>query len=203
MKKELSLASISDSIITEKRPKFGKELHLELKKWSEFSTAHGIAPSVNPTNRMFRIIWLFCLIGSLGVCIYMVNRVVTSYFNWDVVVTIIDNENDSLTFQAISVCNINPFVTPEAFVYLRDYYNTNYNVKIQNFNDFARLVHNKTVPYETDWVFYQTFDRNFNQSLLQSFGYSAQERVKNCLIDTFSVCNSSDFVWFYSPIYGN
>jgi hypothetical protein len=173
-----------------------------LKKWSLLSTAHGILPAVNPTSRIFRIIWLVCLVCSLGICVYMVYRVIALYLQWGLIVKIEEKDVNELLFPAISICNINPFVTPEAFVYLRDYYNTNYKVNITNFSEFAKLVQNKTVPYETDWIFYQTFDPNFNQTLKKSFGYSAEQRIRNCKINT-KACKPSDFVWYYSPVYGN
>ena len=201
MKSVPSFISVNDSIITEKRPNFKKRLIEELKKWSILSTAHGILPAVNPTTRIFRIIWLLCLACSLAICTYMIYRVIAQYLNWELVVKIEEKDVDELIFPTITLCNINPFVTPEAFVYLRDYYNTNYKVNIKNFSEFAKLVQNKTIPYETDWIFYQTFDPNFNQTLKRSFGYSAEQRIRNCQINT-KACKPSDFVWYYSPIYG-
>ena len=198
-----SFASLNSTIITENRANCKRDIDREVIKWSWLSTAHGILPVLNTGSKIFRIIWLLCLIGSIGMCSYMVYRTVALYLKWEAVIRVDQRDSIELTFPAITICNLNPFVTPEATAYIRDYYNNKYNVSIKNYSDFLMLVDSKRINYETDWIFYQTFDPAFNQSLKKSFGYEPTRLITNCLMNRVQKCNSSHFKWSYSPLFGN
>lgn len=135
-------------------------------------------------------------------CIYMVVRCINQYLRYEVATTKQYIDQAELDFPVISFCNVNTFASREAYNYLRNYYNTKYNVNITTFADLAQLVANNTVKYDTDWLLYQTYDPNFNQTLKKSLDVGPDSMFSYCMINN-KPCDSSEFVWYYSSLYGN
>jgi len=134
-------------------------------------------------------------------CIYMVYRCINIYLQWNVVTTIQYIDQAELVFPVVSFCNVNTFASRAAYDYLRNYYNTKYGVNVTTYMDLATLVANNTVPYDTDWLIYQTYDPNFNVSLRESFNINPDQMFLFCTIND-KPCNSSEFLWYYNAEYG-
>lgn len=134
-------------------------------------------------------------------CIYMIVRCISQYLQYDVTTTQVYIDQTEMDFPAISFCNVNTFASRPAYDYLRNYYNTKYGVNITTFLELAQLVANGTVNYDSDWLVYQTYDPNFNDTLRKSLDVGPESMFSYCMINN-KPCNSSDFVWYYSSLYG-
>lgn len=166
-----------------------------------FIKGHALPQILTSESKIFKLIWTICLLASLGMCLYMVVRCVNQYLQYGCVTTQVYIFEEEVPLPLITICNSNPMVTREAYAFLQNYYNTEYNVDITTFQDLAYMVQNKTVNYDTDWLIYQTYDPNYNVTLKKSFGYSLQKFLTFCQVNN-KPCNQSDFVWYYNPIYG-
>jgi hypothetical protein len=162
---------------------------------------HGIPRIVDTGSKLFKVIWLICFFGSLGMCIYMVYRCINQYLQYGVNTVQEFVEDSTFEFPMISFCNVNTFASRSAYRYLRDYYNERYNVNITNYEELSLLIKNGTVQYDTDWLLYRTYDPSLNESFRKSLDVTPYQMISYCTFNE-KPCNSSDFLWYYHPLYG-
>ena len=199
----ISLASISDSVIEE--IDYNKQRMRKLKKditnLGKESQFHGI-------NRMItrpviiKLIWLAFFLTSMGLCAYTIITTIQQYLSFGVNTLVQVLPQNTVPLPTVSVCNLNPFVTKQAFQYIANHYSNNYNVTLTDYVQFYELVANNTIPDETDWLFYRTFDYGFNRTLRNSFGYDMNEIKLYCRVQYYD-CNYDEFRSFYHSKYGN
>lgn len=200
-KLNISLPSLHDSVITEKEIDLGRNAQEIIYEWSRTTTSHGFPHIIASRSRVLKVIWTIGLLMSIGVCAYMLARCIMQYLEYDVTTTIIEVEQPEILLPQISLCNVNTFASPEAYEYLRNYYNTKYNVSINSFEDFSELLLNNTIHYDTDWLLYQTYAPDFNRTLRDTFDQDAMTMFRYCTINN-TTCDSSDFVRYYDPQFG-
>ena len=199
----ISLASITDTDIEEidykkeRKRKLKKDI-TQLGKESQF---HGINRMIT-RHLIIKIIWFAFFLTSMGLCAYTIITTVQQYLSFGVNTLVQVLPQNTVPFPTVSVCNLNPFVTKQAFQYIANHYSNNYNVTLTNYAQFYDLVANKTFPDETDWLLYSTFDSGFNRTLRDSFGYNMSEVKLFCQVQ-FYVCNYDEFRSFYHSKYGN
>lgn len=57
----------------------------------------------------YRVIWVFLVLTSVGMFTYQLYWSVTFYLTFPVVVNVKVNHNATLTFPAVTICNLNAF----------------------------------------------------------------------------------------------
>ena len=200
---DISLASLSDSAIEE--IDYNRELKRKLKKditeLGKDSAFHGIDRMIT-RHLIIKIIWFVFFLISIGLCAYTIITTIQQYLSFEVNTLVQMVPQNTVPFPTVSVCNLNPFVTPQAFQYIANHYSNNYNVTLTNYAQFYQLITNKTIPDETDWLFYNTFGSGFNRTLRDSFGYNMSEIKLYCTVQYYP-CNYDEFRSFYHSKYGN
>lgn len=79
-----------------------------------------------------------------------------------------------MLFPAVSICNVNPLISPGATEYIKHYYETTYNLKIPNFSVLSEFFDNETIKDVTDYLLYLTYTPNFDSHVnltRDDFGY--------------------------------
>lgn len=129
-------------------------------------------------------------------------RNIQQYLGWGVSSQILVVSMPTITFPVLSLCNVNPLITPTGNNYLRNYYNSRYNLNLTSYSDYYEAVKKGTIPEENDWILYQTYAANFSQEIKKSFGFDAPTMFSNCQFNGLD-CDVNEFEWFYHPKYGN
>ena len=140
---------------------------------------------------VLKAIWIACFLISIAFSAYLVSETVMQYYKYDVTTKIRDNYLDSMTFPAVTFCNSNPMGTAKANQLIRQYYFQRYNVNISSGDEFLELLNNNTIENENDYIFYKTFDSNFNQNVREFLGF---DWVFICMMKNIDCDYDRDFV---------
>ena len=151
-------------------------------EWSQSSTSHGYPNIFRTKNTIVKIMWLIFLLAGLGVGIYMVIRGVREYLEFNVTTTIRKIKADSLVFPAVSVCNVNPFVTEEGARYVLDYFRDKYGENITSIADIKSVTEN--FDHDLDFLRQTVASPNFDSALRESFGYSEDYLLLTCYLNS-------------------
>ena len=173
----ISLASISDSVIEERDEKkeTKKEFIKYLYEMGTESTMHGIGPFL--TRKFgFKILWSTFFLASMGLCAYTIITNIQQYLSYGVNTLVQVVPQNKVPVPTITVCNQNPFITMKANEFIEKYYLDTYNVTLDSYENFNRLIFDNIVPNDIDWLFYSTFDPEFNRTLRDSFGFTFEEQ---------------------------
>lgn len=81
-----------------------------LTAMAESSSIHGVSRWVTSTHWYQRALWLLVFLGATGGAFYQLSRLYISYTSYPVK-TSMELEFSSLTFPAVSFCNMNPIKT--------------------------------------------------------------------------------------------
>lgn len=90
--------------------------------WATSTTTHGVQRFTKATRRHTRLLWLVFILIALGLAIYVLANDVLQYLQHDVTTKIRIVDEKSVTFPVVSVCNMNPLVTPSAGQYIKEYF---------------------------------------------------------------------------------
>lgn len=140
------------------------------------TTSHGLPRIVESKKVYQKVIWSVCLIISIGLCSFTVAQAIIEYFSFEVITKIRVVSHDEILFPQVSICNQNTFITKEAEEFLRNS-NSRYPYLLPNHPDF-------------------------NVTLKKSFAYNLDDILFDCSY-RFLPCDSSWFLWYYDPNYGN
>lgn len=177
-------------------------MHDKIKDWALSTTAHGIPGVAKSTKTHTKILWIIFTVVSFGLCAYLLAKSIMQYLEFDVTSKIREDIRISIPFPTVSVCNVNPMVTPEANQFIRDYFNAKYNLNVTTYEELYEL-RNQTISYEMSWLIYRTYYPNFNNTLRQSFGYGLGKFIQFASFNNVPLNLFTTFNWFYHPIFGN
>lgn len=186
--------SVKTHDANEKNDEFGEVL----KEWLRYSKTHGLDRLVLSKNLAFKAIWILALLASAGVCSLLIARMIADYLRFEVKTQIREVFVESVPFPTISVCNINPFVTPEANEFIKDYFQSNFNVTISKFADLIEYSNRYNLYDEMAYMLYSIYDPLFNVTKRQSFGYTT---IFGCKFSE-NDCNKDNLIYM-DPAYGN
>ena len=147
-------------------------------EWSQSSTSHGYSNIFRTKNLILRTMWFLFFLTGLSVAIYMVSRSILEYLNFDVTTKIRKLKTDTLVFPAVTICNINPFVTQAGANYVIEYFSRKYNRTIKNATDLVNV--SVDIFYDMEELRMFVASPSFNSTLRQSFGFSADEMILFC-----------------------
>lgn len=163
-------------IIKMEEPK--SRLKRKFIEWSQSSTSHGYPNIFRTKNLILRTMWFLFFLTGLSVAIYMVSRSILEYLNFDVTTKIRRLKTDTLVFPAVTICNINPFVTQAGANYVIEYFSRKYNRTIKDAIDLVNVSVN--IFYDMEELRMFVTSPSFNSTLRQTFGYSAEEMILLC-----------------------
>jgi hypothetical protein len=168
--------------------KRNKELKKRFVEWSSSSTSHGY-PNIFRTDKWpIKIMWLFFLLLSTGVCFYMVTKSVTDYLNHEVVTKIRVFNEQMMEFPTITICNLNPFTKKASLEYI---------------NTLFDRVNNQIDDNEDLYTSFLMIAKNmstFNDTI-KEFTPSLNEMIFSCEMVGID-CDLDEFESFYMFDYG-
>lgn len=168
-----------------------------LKKWLRISKIHGLDRPVVSNRFIIRAIWIVCFLASASVCLFLNGRIITDFLRYEVKTRIREVYVESVAFPKVSVCNYNPFVTPQANEFLRGYFKEKFNITAKKYLDL--FSHDFSPQTEMNYILYSINDPNFNATLKKSFGY---EFILICKYYTDD-CSRDDIIHYFDSTHAN
>lgn len=129
-------------------------------------------------NLFLRLVWLVCLLGSVGICAFLITRLFLQYFQYGVTTTIRDIYVDNMSFPMVTVCNVNPMVTPAAEAYIREYIlNQTGSDNVTSIYDLNNI--KGGIDVDLQFMHYLTYASTFDPNVKLSFGYGVNGIIPN------------------------
>lgn len=167
------------------------------------TTIHGIIPIINRKNWFIRIFWIICTLASTCVCAYLVTLGFLTYFTYETVTKTEQIYLLSTDFPAISICNVDAFMTNESTRFVEELFfqnmslsQTELEVLFSNFTIYNLLLY----KYLAGTNAYDPASRS--DEFRKKLGYSLDEILFSCTYNLFP-CSASDFIWYFDVFYGN
>lgn len=113
-----------------------REIKLKVTTWSASSTVHGLPNVFRTSNKLMKIMWLLCFTASFSVCSYLIIANIIRYFEYRVKTSIGNIYEYPIKFPAVSICNINPFVTEFSKKFIQDKFGDSDVDSIEDFNKY-------------------------------------------------------------------
>ena len=179
--------------------KNNQELYDTIKEWTIKSKIHGLDRVLISQNIILKAIWLFFLVALTGVAIFLVSKTILEYLRFEVKSRIREVYEQQVRFPTVAICNSNPFATPAAINYIRQYLENKFNVTVKNYDDLSELVNKNVIPNdEVNYLYYLISNPNFNQTLLRSFGYD----LLSCKYIGSDCVMNEDLFWYFNSLDG-
>ncbi|RNA43641.1 acid-sensing ion channel 5-like [Brachionus plicatilis] len=175
------------------------------KEWTESMTMHGF-PNIFRTNFLsIKIMWIILFLCSNMACFGLIIMNLINFLNFEVVTKIRVIEKDSIKFPAVTICNINPFVTEQGIEYVQSILERN---NLTNFTsatidtsfqgEFSKFYFNYNLIKYSLSAFSKTISNEKKKNLSLPFN----KMFISCLFNLMP-CNESQWTWFYSSEFGN
>lgn len=149
----------------------------KLFRFSTTTTSHGLPRIVESKKLYQRIIWTVFLLSSVCVCAYSIAQSIIEYLKFEVITQIRVVPHSEIVFPQVSICNLNPYIAPQATQYLY-------------------------ASSDPSFAAYLLKNPESNKTLKQSMAFSFDDILLSCQF-RFNDCNSSYFQWYFHPYYGN
>lgn len=177
------------------------EMSMYFKEWALRTTINGL-PHLVRSHRVYqKLIWSFIILTSFSLCAFMISKSIMQYFEYSVTSRFrVESENE-MVFPAISICNVNPWLTIQAYEYIKTYYEDKYSMCFEYYQNLSDGIRSGQVIDDTDWLLYRTYDLSEDDSYRKSFGYDIREIITYCSYESLA-CDLDHFEWYYSPYYG-
>jgi hypothetical protein len=169
-------------------------MHL-IKDWAEKTPIHGVPRIVEPKHRVIRVIWLVLCLGAFGLIAASIVENFIEYLAFDVLNSITIVDVAQLTFPAVTICNLNPFVTQEAIKFVAT--NTSINLTSLRTN-YLTVAEGLSYAKRAELM-----SSNINDSFRRSMGLDLKSMVITCYFNGGTCDLDTDFSWFYSSEFGN
>ncbi|RNA22809.1 acid-sensing ion channel 1 isoform X2 [Brachionus plicatilis] len=175
------------------------------KEWTESMTMHGF-PNIFRTKFLpIKIMWIILFLASTSACFFLIISNLINFFNFEVVTKIRVIKKDSILFPAITICNINPFVTQQGLEYVQSFLEENNLISFTEatldpiFQDeFSKLNFN----YNLFRHFLRTFSKSISNEQKKKLSLPFDKMFISCLYN-LRPCNQSQWTWFYNSEFGN
>lgn len=176
------------------------------KQWSQNITIHGFQHIFRSSIPLVRIMWTLLFSASIGLCIYVISMHVIHFLNYDVVTKIRVVEKDSLPFPAITICNINPFVTDTGIKFIQNILGANNLTDI----DQLELLNISNLKLDSYLFLNYNFIRLLGTTSLKSLpdhfkkqmAVPLEKMIISCLYNA-QPCDPNDWSWFFDSQFGN
>ena len=175
------------------------EFNDTVKEWTIKSKIHGLDRLIISHNLILKVIWFFFLVALTGVAVYLVSKTLLEYLRFEVKSRIREVYEQQVQFPTVAICNSNPFATPVAIDYIRQYLENKFNVSVKNYDDLNKLMNKSVIPTdEVNYLYYLISNPNFNQTLLKSFGYD----LLSCQFNSNDCVMNEDIFWYFNSLDG-
>lgn len=167
------------SIITEQETTkildLKNQLLIRCRAWANITSFHGIQNIVKTVQLWRKIFWLIFFLGMVGLCVFSVQKLLIDYFKFEVTTTIrtIPQTGDQ-QFPVVSICNQNPYVSPDANKYLQTYFINKFNITATSFEDLVKNLGLQNTIKEINWAFYLMANNQINENKSHEIGYDVE-----------------------------
>ena len=84
------------------------------------STIHGLSNTFRAKHKVSKIMWILLFLTSFSFCIFFMTQSASQYFEFNVITTIREINEDELLFPVVTICNKNLYSTPESLKFLKN-----------------------------------------------------------------------------------
>lgn len=195
--KDVSLNSNDSSKQTPRSYKYIEEIVCES---AAESTTHGLPHIIKRKNLFVRLVWAACFFISAVICSYMIAVSIMNYFEYETVTKAQRVQLAQTEFPAISICNMNSFMTNKSYEFTKSVLGT-VGFNGNSSENMNYLFDNRLRTLKLNSASF-VFIKNLTDEEKKSFGYDLNETMLSC---TFNLddCTANQFEWFYDIIYGN
>ena len=177
--------------------KLGVQMKDSLKEYSLSTTFHAMPNIMRSERLFFKIMWMFCLLGSSLYCLVMVVRSITSFLDHKVMINIEIIEENSVEFPAVTFCNLNQFASDNALEKLSQFKKNN----PEYLNASNMSIGKQVFDIKNSFHSY-SMSQNLTDAYRRNYSLPLEDIIIECQIG-ISKCTADDFYWFYDSIYGN
>lgn len=158
------------------------EYSVVFERWLFDSTCDGVPSLVLSKRHLVHFIfWLLLFFTCIGLCGYMVVKMIIEYAQFEVTTKLRESAVGELQFPVVVICNENMLLTPQANQYIRDYFRVNNGINVTTYTDILDHFGVAQARNELQWLAYKTNDPKLNDSVRRSFGYAIEDMF-------FTVC---------------
>lgn len=171
----------------------------ELVYYGRYTSMHGFPHMVRSVNKYQRFFWIIYTIFAIGMGGYMFYYTIIGYLQYSVNTNVRITPQTKIKFPMITICNENPFVTPQASEYIREYFHANFDLNVSTFKELVGQLGLNTTRNELNWLIYAT--NNLTNAEKMKLGYSPEQLFFTFQFSQNDV-NVTDLESYYDPIYG-
>jgi len=152
-------------------------------------------------NVIFRLFWLFMLLISVTICVWIIFLKIKIFLTYPVTTQITYKVENNAPFPAVKICNRQPFVTEYSIKYLASYLKESLNDDIPKNLTTLQFINKHISDVDLKLLsLANTFKLNNTEK--QKIGLTKKELVIKCKFN-FKECIDSDFTWVYDLSFGN
>ncbi len=160
---------------------------------------HGLPHIVRTKYLFIKILWMISFLALGVLCTFVIYNSIDEYLQRPTITEIYEFSEPSSLFPAVTICNINPFVTTEAVELIKNnlinaYSNSSY------FED--SVLYESLFSAKLSAQLEVSFNESFRGELKKKMGPNLSEFILDCSFN-YVDCVESDFTWYYSFEYGN
>jgi len=153
-----------------------------------------------------KLFLVFSLCISSATTTYLIIQSFVDYFKYEVSTTTRTIFEIPSVFPMVTICQSSPFTTMYAFKFLQEI-NREYFKNVSIFNESQMAPLSPEVKFQQIWRLYllataKMNDRQFSMDERELLGYNLSEILLSCKYNN-QKCDSNDFVWTFSSLYGN
>jgi hypothetical protein len=192
----------------EKNNSMKEEINEDILNLIDQLTMHGLPNVFRAKYKVMAFAWLSVFMLSSAFCVWMIVESIMEYFEYNVVTKIRIQSEIPLILPALTICNINPFITEDAFNFVQSVLNENAIFDVRNsslMEMIARYENHQiimNIVYTAYLVKTVTKSNIRNETSRKSLGYSFEKFLISCIISS-NKCDPNDFVWYFDSQYGN
>ena len=173
-------------------------------KWCEELSLGGVPNIVRSRHRIPSLIyWSIMFTVCFALSIYMVVSLVQEYNEFEVVTKDRIIYYDELKLPAVTFCNENPFLSPKANQYLKEYFYEKYGVNVSSYKQILEYLGPDQAVKEAKIALYNLMNPNVSDTIKKSIGYSAEDTFLSFSYNEEPMNVSQATQWFFDPVYGN
>lgn len=166
------------------------------------STTHGIDHMFKRTNRFIQIMWLLSFLASTSVCAYYISQSITDYLSFDTVTKAEQVYVVSTQFPAVSICNVNPFLTNASYEFVQNLLIKNGLISPSDPTNGFNYYFDDTLVSFKFLSGFNALDPNLTDDFRKRFGYEMKDMLLSCVYN-LNNCSADDFYWYFDMQFGN
>ena len=145
--------------------------------------------------------WTILFILCFAVCCLSILVSVITYLKWDVVTSIDYISEIPTKFPAISLCNLNPFITDYAINLTTNIFIAQKLFSLMSLSPTIRDINVNSIINQ-NLIHSNLLTTSYTDDQRKQLSYPIEYMLLYCHF-SLKDCNASNFEWFYDPSYGN